>query len=72
VNDVMGDYTTQRVRGKKIRIPIRRHIDLFVWTHAQEKSVGVQHLDVFKVDSRIFDPAQFEISAGGTIKGGRP
>lgn len=49
VNDVMGDYTTQRVKGKKVRIPIRRHIDIFVWTLKQERSVGVRKINVFKI-----------------------
>lgn len=49
VNDAMGEYTTQRVRGKRVRIPIKQHIDIFVWTYGQEKSVGVKSANVYKV-----------------------
>lgn len=38
VNDVMGDYTTQRVNGRKKRIPIRNHIDVWVGGLAEEKA----------------------------------
>jgi hypothetical protein len=74
VNDVMGEYTKQRVKGKVVRIPIKRQIDIFVWTYEQEKSVNVQKLDVFKVDNtrRKTNPAHYEISGTGTIRGGRP
>lgn len=50
VNDVMGAYTTQRVKGKKVRIPIKRQIDIFVWSWEQEHSVGVRHLNVFTIE----------------------
>lgn len=49
VNDVMGAYTTQKVYGKKVRIPIKQHIDIFVWTWKEEHAVQVKHLAVFKV-----------------------
>ena len=49
VNDAMGEYTTHRVKRKKVRTPIRRHIDVFVWTWNQEHAVGVQHINVFKI-----------------------
>ena len=49
VNDVMGAYTTQKVHGKRVRIPIRNHIDLFVWTWKEEHAVQVQTLAVYKV-----------------------
>lgn len=52
VNDVMGAYTTQKVHGKKIRIPIRHHIDLFVWTWKEEHAVQVQNLAVYKVKEK--------------------
>jgi hypothetical protein len=74
VNDVMGIYTTQRVKDKVVRIPIRRHIDLFVWTYDQEKSVNVKKIEVFKVNGHTqqrSDPAQFDINKFGTFKGGR-
>ncbi len=38
INDVMGDYTTQRVNGRKVRIPIRNHIDVWVGGLAEEKA----------------------------------
>lgn len=53
INDVMADYTTQRVKGKKVRIPLRQHIDIFVWTHEQEHSVNVKKLNVFKVKEKL-------------------
>lgn len=49
INDVMGAYSTQRVKGKKVRIPIVSQIDIFVERWSEEHSVGVRHLDVFKV-----------------------
>ncbi len=53
VNDVMADYTTQRVKGKKVRIPIRNHIDIFVWTYKEEKAVQTQTLKVYKIKREI-------------------
>lgn len=53
VNDVMGAYTTQRVKGKKVRIPINNQIDIFVWTYDQEKKINVQKLNVFKVKEKL-------------------
>ena len=50
VNDVMGPYTKQRVNGKIVKIPISNHIDVFVWTYEQEKSVNVKKLKVYKVN----------------------
>jgi hypothetical protein len=73
VNDVMGAVTAQRVKGKVVRIPIKRHIDLFVWTWDQEHAVGVRKLDVFIVKDQITErsgPALFEVDTSGTLKGG--
>lgn len=52
INDVMGDYSTQRVKGKKVRFPIRQAVDIFVEKWAEEHSVGVQFKDVYKVRER--------------------
>ncbi len=53
VNDVMGAYTTQRVRGKKVRIPIKQHIDVWVPGLAEEKAFfkkhGVQPVELYKI-----------------------
>lgn len=38
VNDVMGAYTRQRVRGRIARIPLVRRIDVWVPTLADEKA----------------------------------
>lgn len=38
VNDVMGDYTTQRVNGKRVRIPLRQRIDVWVPTLVDERA----------------------------------
>ncbi len=38
VNDVMGDYTTQRINGRKVRIPIRQHIDAWVGGLSEERA----------------------------------
>ncbi len=46
VNDVMG--ATQR-NGKKGRIAITNQIDIFVERWSEEHSVGVKHLNVFKI-----------------------
>lgn len=72
VNDVMGDYTTQRVKGKKVRIPLRRRIDIFVWTWNQEHAVGVREIEVFKVEASQgkSTPDLYEVNGAGTIKGG--
>lgn len=37
VNDVMGNYTTVRIQGKKTRLLIRNHIDVWVETLLEEK-----------------------------------
>lgn len=52
INDVMGAYTTQRVHGKKVRIPIKRHIDIFVWTWKEEHAVQVQTRGIYKLKER--------------------
>jgi len=55
VNDVMGAYTTQRVKGKKVRIPIRNRIDVWVKTLLEEKAFHKIHkggqVEVWKVES---------------------
>ncbi len=53
INDVMGDYTIQKVRGKKKKILIRNHIDIFVWTYKEEKAVQTQTLKVYKIKKEI-------------------
>lgn len=37
VNDVMGDFTRQIVNGKKVHIPIRQQIDVWVESLVDEK-----------------------------------
>lgn len=49
INDVMGEYTKQRVNGKIKKIPIKQHIDIFVWDYEQEKSVNVKRLNAYKI-----------------------
>lgn len=53
VNDVMGKATHYKVRtkvGRKVLFcPIRRAVDIFVEKWSEEHSVGVRHLEVFKV-----------------------
>ena len=75
VNDVMGEYTTQRIKGKITRIPIRRHVDIFVWDYEQEKKVGVRKLTVHRVKEEFIPPpienGTFDGETTGTIKGGR-
>lgn len=73
-NDIMGAYTTQRINGRKVRLPIRRHIDIFVWTHEQEAAVDVQKLSVFRVDAETAaspDPERYRVHNDGTFRGGR-
>ncbi len=54
INDVMGAYTTQRVKGRKIHIPIKQHIDVWVGSLAEEKAFfkkhGIQPVELFKVE----------------------
>ncbi len=38
VNDVMGAYTTERVKGRKVRIPIAHHIDVWVGGLVEERA----------------------------------
>lgn len=49
VNDVMGDFSRRRVKGKVVKVPIRNQIDLWVKTYAEEKSVNVKKLKVWKI-----------------------
>lgn len=55
VNDVMGAYSVERVHGKKVRTPLVRRIDIFVWTWKQEHSVGVRDADVFNVKETEYE-----------------
>lgn len=49
IDDVMGIYSTVRKNGKRIHIPILRHVDIFVKTWREEHAVNVKHRDVFKI-----------------------
>ncbi len=53
-NDVMGAYTTERVRGKRVRIPIKNHIDVWVGSLAEEKAFhkkwGGQPVELYRVE----------------------
>jgi len=53
INDVMGAYTTQRVNGHKVRIPIKNAVDMLVWTWKEEHSVNVQHRNVYKIKEKL-------------------
>lgn len=50
INDIMGDYTTERHGKKKVRILIRQHVDIFVDTWDEEHYVGVRQLDVYHLE----------------------
>lgn len=49
VNDIMGEYRTSRVKGKKVKTKITNQIDLFVWTYKEEKRVNVKRKNVWVV-----------------------
>ena len=53
VNDVMGEYKTQRVKGKKVKIKIERQIDIFVWTYKEEKKVNVKQRNVWIIKQEL-------------------
>lgn len=50
VNDVMGDYASEKVKGKWKRFPIRNHIDIFVKTYKEEASINVKKRKVYKIN----------------------
>jgi hypothetical protein len=51
VNDVMGDSQCVRWANKQCvqRQLIRNWVDLFVWTYQEEKAVGVQRRQVYRI-----------------------
>lgn len=49
VNDIMGATHTVKKGRRVSKIPITRQIDLFVEKWSEEHSVGVRHLEVFKI-----------------------
>lgn len=49
----MGPYTTVKVNGKKKRIPITQHVDIFVEKWSEEHAINVQELNVYKVKEKI-------------------
>lgn len=53
INDVMGAYSIQRVKGKKVRIPIVSHVDIFVEKWAEEHRVQTRFLNVYKVEEKL-------------------
>ncbi len=54
VNDCMGSYTSHKARGKWVRTPITKHIDVWVGSKAEEhaffKKWGVQPVELYKVE----------------------
>lgn len=52
INDVMGDYSTVRIKGKKVHIPIRQHVDIFVEKWSEEHAINVRRRLVYKVEER--------------------
>ena len=43
VNDIMGEYTRQRVNGKIVKIPITQQIDIWVPSLREEQKVFKQY-----------------------------
>ena len=56
VNDVMGSYTSRKVKGKWVRTPIHNHIDIWCATLAEEKAFEKRFrgttTDIWKVEAK--------------------
>lgn len=49
VNDCMSKTSDIRVKGRWIKRPIFNQIDIWVSSYREEKTVGVQKLEVYKI-----------------------
>lgn len=53
VNDVMGAYSTQRINGRKKKVPLVNRVDIWVPTYAHErrfdKEFRDKRMDLYKV-----------------------
>ena len=56
VNDIMGSYTSHKVRGKWVRTPLTNHLDVWVGSLAEERAFEKRFrgttTDIWKVETK--------------------